>query len=287
MASGTVTPGVWPVIAVGGSRPVLLIRGSVRRVRRRIRTVRHGVPEDRFDQLAWMAARSPGTRAGRGRVVPGRGCRRGLDTTVDRDRPGTRRAGKHATVQPAGPRATTPMSLSDIRNQGQPPGADDPPDPRREGRQRRCARETAEMLSGAAAPPSGLLAGGTHRCSAHPGRRPLPHAGCAARAPSCLPGRARYHRRRCGTRSCRTRSTPPSRSRAHASRRCRRGRFPTRAGSGPSVPKVPEFLRPGYARRAVPRPTQKQAGTRSQQKISTPITRIRRHYPVPAARSPR
>jgi len=70
-----------------------------------------------------------------------------------------------------------------------------------------------------------LLAGRFY--AAHPPRRPLPRARCAAGGPSCLPGRARC-RRRCGTRSGRARNTAPSRSRAHASHRYRRG-CPTRA----------------------------------------------------------
>ena len=73
------------------------------------------------------------------------------------------------------------------------------------------------------------------RCSARPPRRPLPRARCAAGGPSCLPGRARCRPRRYGTRSGRARNTAPFRSRAHASRRYRRGRCPTRAGLRPSA----------------------------------------------------
>ena len=48
-------------------------------------------------------------------------------------------------------------------------------------------------------PLSGLLASGALRRSVLPQRRPWPHAEYAAPAPSCLPGRARCRRRRCGT----------------------------------------------------------------------------------------
>ena len=82
--------------------------------------------------------------------------------------------------------------------------------------------------------PDSSLVGGALRCSARPPHRPLPRARCAVGAPACPRGRARCRCRRCGTRSGRAHNTAPFRSRAHASRRYRRARYPTRAGSEPA-----------------------------------------------------
>jgi hypothetical protein len=83
--------------------------------------------------------------------------------------------------------------------------------------------------------PDSSLVGGALRCSARPPHRPLPRARCAVGAPACPRGRARCRRRRCGTRSGRGRNTAPFRSRAHASRRYRRARYPHPRGLRPSA----------------------------------------------------